>query len=260
MEQANKSIVFEQPINESIRICLRLEHLFKQIDRNLENNQSILNLEPALISLVRILEVIDRPDLKSKLTQTLTQQATTLSQLVKFPQVNTNRLSETLLQLDALIDKLHNTNGKIATHLRANEFLSQVRLQLATPGGATAFNAPSYHLWQYQPLEYCSEQLQQWLKDVEILRDTAELILRLTRESTTPQTIVAKAGFHYQTLNPSLPCQMIRVIIPATNIFPAMSVGKHRVNIRFLVPNYSDGGHTVQLQHDLEFELACCRI
>lgn len=258
--KSQSKIIFEQPLNESVRICLRLEHLFNQIDFNLDNPKSLTNVQLALMSLVRILEVIDRPDIKSKLTQTLTQQATTLAQLERFPQVNTERLNETLHQLDILIDKLHNTHGKIATTIRSNEFLNQLRLQLASPGGATSYNTPAYHLWQHQSIEECSEQLHQWLQNVRILRESANLILRLTRQSTAPQVIVAQSGFHHQSLNPTLPCQMIRVILYTKHIFPTISVGKHRVNIRFLTPDYANGGHSAQIQHDLEFELACCRL
>lgn len=259
MKKDPQKIIFEQPLNESIRICLRLEHLFNQIDQNMDPKFFHSNLQLALMSLVRMLEVIDRPDIKSKLTQTLMQQATTLAQLERMPQVNSDRLSQTLLQLEVLIDQLHNTNGKIATHLRSNEFLNQIRLQIASPGGAVFYNSPALHLWLYQPEEECIHQLQQWLADTTVLKDTASLILNLTRESTTAQSLIAPSGFHHQTLNPSLPCQMVRIILSKKNIFPLVSAGKHRINIRFLTPNYIEGGH-VQLQEDLEFELACCRL
>lgn len=259
MKTEPHKIIFEQPLNETIRICLRLEQLFNEIRFNLNSAESQSNLQLALMSLVRILEVIDRPDIKSKLTQTLMQQSTTLAQLERVPQINSDRLNQTLLQLETLIDHLHKTNGKIAVNLRNNEFLNQIRLQMASPGGAVFYNSPALHLWLNQSREDAIEQIKKLQEDTIILENTASLILNLTRESTTSQPLIAISGFHHQTLNSSLPCQMLRIILFKKNVFPIVSAGKHRINIRFLVPNYISGTNH-QFQENLEFELACCRL
>ncbi len=63
-------IVFEQPLNEQMRICLRLEQLFKQLKESMSQS-SISASKIALTALLKIISVVDRPDLKSKLTQTM---------------------------------------------------------------------------------------------------------------------------------------------------------------------------------------------
>ena len=84
-------VIFEQPLNEHLRICLRLEQLILQLHEYLAN-QSTRGSEIALITLLRLVEVMDRPDLKSKLMQMLTQYATSLGQLERFPEVDGQRL------------------------------------------------------------------------------------------------------------------------------------------------------------------------
>ena len=58
-------IIYEQPLNELIRICLRLEYLFgliKQGRKNTDNRQTIR-------AMLDILSITERPDLRTKLGQ-----------------------------------------------------------------------------------------------------------------------------------------------------------------------------------------------
>ncbi|WP_280123488.1 cell division protein ZapD [Coxiella endosymbiont of Ornithodoros amblus] len=67
------TITYEQPLNEPMRICLRLEHLFRQLHEHI-SEPALAASHLAMLALLKALNVIDRPDLKTKLTQTLTQQ------------------------------------------------------------------------------------------------------------------------------------------------------------------------------------------
>src|ERR1700679_3477281 len=118
-ENLENMVTFEKPLNEQLRICVRLEQLFTQLNEHL-NNPSVSSSQQSLITLLRIVEVIDRPDLKSKLMQTLSQFATSLGQLEQFPQVDTYRLHEILTQLDNLIKRVHQMLGRFGEALRTN--------------------------------------------------------------------------------------------------------------------------------------------
>ena len=254
------TITYEQPLNEHMRICLRLEYLFTQL-KNHMMDPSTDSSKISLAAILKALDVINRPDLKSKLTQCLTQHATTLAQLEQFSQVDPKRLEEILMKLDQLIASLHNNHNRIGERLNNNEFLKQLRLSLGNPGGACAFTNPAYALWLRKPDAERLRDLQIWSEEFKELSDIVDIILNLTRKSTPSQTIIAKDGFYHQNLNASLPCEMIRVNVSTTlGVFPEFSVGRHRLTIRFLIPNYQDNGHPDQLREDIEFELSCCRL
>jgi len=73
--------------------------------------------------------------------------------------------------------------------------------------------------------------------------------------------VTAENGFYLQPLNPSTPCHLVRIALPAqTNLYPEFSVGKHRLTIRFLTPNYFGAGKSTQAQGSTPFQLACCKI
>ncbi|WP_423063040.1 cell division protein ZapD [Candidiatus Paracoxiella cheracis] len=254
------TITYEQPLNEQIRICLRLEHLFKQLRLHLEN-PSVPDSHQAMITLMKLLNVTNRPDLKSKLSQTLSQQASLLAQLETAPNVDTDKLQDTLYQLDTLNDQLHHVTGKIGDPLRNNPFLNQIRMHLSHPGGPCSFSTPAYALWLQQPSEKRIDDLKKWTQGLTQLNSIEKIILKLTRESTNKQKLTASNGFYQQSLDANLPCQMIRVTLPmALGAYPEISVGKHRMAIRFLKLNFDNYEHAQQIRDDFEFTLNCCRI
>lgn len=256
----DETITYEQPLNEHIRVCLRLEHLFQQILLNLENSTE-WGSRTTIIALLETLNVIDRPDLKTKLTKALTQHAATLTQLEILPQVDNTKLRHILSELDRLIDQLYTTHGKIGQNLRNNEFLNSIRQHLYNPGGAVNFSNPAFQLWLQKPAVIRVSDLKVWLSEFDQLRDVIELLLRLTRQSSLPLEKYADNGFYQQALDPNTSCEMVRVSIPiSANLYPEISVGRHRLSVRFLEPNCHDIGRSKQCDYNIKFKLTCCSL
>lgn len=256
----NNQIIYEMPLNDAVRICLRLENLFHQFDKTVHDNSSI-STKNAMNAILKTLEVTDRPDIKSKLSQTLTQYSNAFSQLSRSPQLDLQRLQATLKKLDSMNHYLHTHHARIGDALRQNEFLSQIRSNLTNPGGVCDYRLPAYMLWQSKPVAEKSKDLTEWMGVFKPLRDISEAILELTRGSTTMETVTAENGFYLQPLNPSTPCHLVRVSVPAQmNLYPEFGAGKHRLTIRFLEPSYFGSGKSTQAQKPFSFQLACCRI
>jgi cell division protein ZapD len=249
-------IYFEQPLNEHLRICLRLEQLFTQ----LQEYQSTRSSQMALITLLRLADIIDRPDLKSKMMQMLTQYATSLGQLERFPQVDTSRLRHILNKLDQLITQLHQIPGRIGEALRNNDFFNQLRPQLANPGGIFYHHVPTYALWVKQSYALQEKELTQWMEASRPLSEIASLVLDLARNSSPEQTVTTQNGFYHQTLDSTLPCQLIRVAVPVDlGVYAEISAGIHRLSIRFVKPNYFTGEKAKQVSEQITFLLSCCK-
>lgn len=256
----NDIIIYEQPLNEHIRVCLRLEHLFEQINLNITNPNE-WSSRIAILALLETVNVIDRPDLKTKLTKALTQHAATLSQLEILPQVDSSKLKSVLQELDRLIDQLYATQGKIGQTLRTNDFLNSIRQHLYNPGGAVNFSNPSFQLWLQQPAVNRIEDLNTWYAEFDQLRDVVNLLLRLTRQSSLPKEKYADKGFYQQALDPHVSCELVRVEVPVeSNYFAEISVGKHRLSVRFLEPNCHEQGRSKQADSNVKFKLTCCSL
>lgn len=253
-----KKITYEQPLNERIRTFLRLEFLFQQAYAHLAND-SVWDSRATLNSILEILSIFSRADLKTEVMKELERQITVLERLEQNPGVDRQRLGSLLSDMDALIDHLHASKGQIGQELRQNEFLNSIRQRSSIPGGTCDFDLPAYHYWLQQPPGMRRQQLERWLKPFSTIAQSISLILRLIRDSAPPAREVAEAGFFQKTLEPTPPCHIVRVTVPADSpYFAEISGGKHRFTVRFMEQRIDE--RPVQTMENVSFELTCCTI
>jgi len=253
-------ITYEQPLSEQIRMCLRLEYLFEQVEYYLNSSiTSHWDLRQAMNSLLEILNIADRPDIKNKLGRSLNQHASSLAQLEKLPDIDKQKLHNTLKQIDQLSDSIQINTKKIGQELHENEFLMAIQQRLYTPAGTCNFSLPSYHLWLQQDKTVLKQQILGWLDSFKQLLEITNIMLKLTRESASFKTMIASGGFYQNNLDPNNQHQMIRINITSEKrLFPGISVGRHRLAVHFFTLDLN--GRTAQTPDDITFELACCKL
>ncbi len=254
-----KKIVYEQPLNERIRTFLRLEFLFSQAAHHLRET-STWSSRATLASLLEILSIFGRSDLKTEVLKELERHLASLGRLETNPDIDMSRLKDVLAQLRQLNARLHELDGPVAADLKTNEFLTGIQQRSAIPGGTCDFDLPAYHHWLQQPAKQRTRDLAAWLGRFETVANAIQLILQLIRDSAVPQRVTAETGFFQKTLDPNLPCQMVRVLTsPKLPYFAEISGGRHRFTVRFMTYSETDG-HAHQATQDIPFELACCII
>ena len=257
-DQVQTKIIYEQPLNERIRTFLRLEFLFDQT-RVFLAGDSVWDSRAALAGILEILSIFSRADLKTEVMKELERQTVVLERLEENPGVDRSRLNDILNQMDTLIDHMHSLKGQVGQELRQNEFLSSIRQRITIPGGTCDFDLPAYHFWLQQPAAKRHLQLQHWFKSFEVVAQSISLILRLIRESAPSVKETAEAGFFQKSLDPNVPCHIVRVMVPIDcPYFAEISGGKHRFTVRFLEQRLEE--RPVQAAENIPFELACCII
>lgn len=251
-------IIYEQPLNELVRTTLRLEYLFQKLSDNIGGKDDWSH-HLALASIIDIVSILDRPDLRSKLTKEFHRYIANLNRMKQAPNVDENKISEVIEQFQSSIEILHNKHGKFGQRLRENEFLSMVRNRLVNPGGTCPADAPLYHYWLNQPLKDRHAQLHEWTEQLNNIKNTMELMLGLIRQSGSTTTEKAQQGFYQKALDPVQPYQLISIEMPENSlVFPEISAGKHRAIIYFY--NHSINARPEQTQEDVEFKLTLCVI
>ncbi len=256
---ATETITFEQPLNESIRICLRLENLFNHFRDHLDPTGP--NPDYALLTLLKIINFIDRPDIRSKISQTLTQYAGGLTQLTRFNHVDQTRLQILIAKIDQLNASLHQNQHKIGDGLKRNTLLNYLRLQLSNPGGIALHKNPALRLWQERSCDNKICDLKEWAEAFKDLNSCVVLILELIRQTSTSQAVVALGGVYQRTLDSTLPCELVRITLDRRlQVYPEVSFGRHRISLRFIRPEYFTTGQHPKLQEDIAFTICCCRI
>jgi len=249
-------IIYEQPLNELIRVCLRIELLFFQMDHQI-NDPSELATRNVIASIINLLQLLDRPDLKAKLAKELSHQTSLLVRLQNTPEIDHEKLNILLKQLEDLARRFIDSSKKIGQNLRDIELLNNLRLHLASPGGGCSFDIPLYYYWLNQPAIDRQTALKSWITEFDNIRAASSLILRLVREGAKQQQKTADHGFYQELLDPQTNLRLIRVAIPKDiQAYPEISIGRHYLSVRFFIPNIVERP-TQYLQHLTFFIYHC---
>lgn len=256
MSTPTQSILYEQPVNELIRVCLRLEHLLQQGLETM-HGANAWDSRASMMTIHDILNILDRPDLRTKLTKEFVRYLATLTRLESVEHIDQKRLASTIVDVENVLDSLHATNGRFAQELRDNDFLNTIRQHLSNPGGASVFDVPAYHYWLQQPINERNALLKEWFGYFGQIHNAVHLMLRLIRQSSSQQLQTAHGGFYQTNLDPTQSVQLIRISVPTTTeVFPEISVGRHGVSLRFYIPTVKE--RAVLYKHDVVFKLSCC--
>ena len=251
-------IIYEQPLNEKMRLFLRLEHLFKQISFTL-GGSSEWDSRATLSGIMGVLEILARCDVKTDILKELERNFTALSPLHQNPGVDNERLDRVLKQIETHRTRLHEIRGQLDQPLREFELLNNLMQRGTMVAGNCNFDLPAYHHWLQQPPEKRIARLEQWVGALAIIREPIDLILGIIRESASPVSKIAEQGFYQQTLDTSIPYQIIRVILSLeADYYAEISAGKQRFSIRFLQPLEQE--RASQYYDDVTFELCCCAL
>lgn len=249
-------ITFEQPVQEHVRACLRLEHLFLQAESTWRSN-SIWESRTCIAAIIEILNILDRPDIKPKLNKELSRILTNLSRLATAAHVDKKKLSGTLTELDLSINSLQTMSGKIGQSLRENDFLATVRQHLMNPGGACNFEVPIYHFWLNLPADKRQAQLKAWLDELIHIYAAIRILLKVFRESSTPSKQIAVSGSFQASLDPQIPSQIIQISVhKSAYTYPVVSLGRHGISVSFF--DFTVTSRPTQTENDIEFLLTIC--
>jgi len=249
---------YDYPFNERVRTLLRVEDLFAKVLFNVQSDHECHH-HFALITLMQILDVIDRAELKLDLLQELDRQKNAMRALVGNPAIASDILNKMLGDIQRVSENLRIEASKIGQTLRANEWLMGIKQRAIIPGGLCEFDLPSYHYWLGLDEAKRREDLNMWIKPLLPMHEAIVIILRILRGSGTACKLLATEGAYQQMLTGTKPAQMMRIEINDNlNCFPEVSANKYAINIRF---NKLDIAQKPQkAEEDVAFSLTLCNL
>ena len=255
--ESDRTLVFEQPLNERMRTFLRLDFLYSQA---LYHNEtaSQWGTRAAVTSLIDILAIITRSDVRSDALKELERQLTSLGEFQSKPGVDTNRLKTLITNLGRLRSDLLNTGVANLQPLKDSEFLNAIKHRSSIPGGTCEFDLPDYLYWLTQPDEVRVMAFNQWLTMLRPLCDAVSELIWLIRQHGRTRQETAQGGNFTITFDRENPLQLLRIALPASmGLYPEVSGSHHRCNMRFLSWK-GVGERATQAESDVKFLLTCC--
>lgn len=253
----SRLIAFEQPLGERMRTFLRLEFLHAQAARHARHD-SAYSARAAVSSLLDILAITGRGDIRADTLKELDRHILRLSHYQRRPGVDSDRLVRLMSEVDLTRQKLSDAGKQFLAPLRDSEFLSAIRHRSSIPGGTCMFDLPDYGFWLQLPAADRTKQLDEWLAQLKPLCDAIDQILWLTREANTPMEQVAPGGLLNLSFGKGENYELVRVLVEqGAGLYPEISAGQHRFTVRFV--EWQGTGHRArQVTDDVSFLLALC--
>lgn len=252
------SILYEFPLNERVRLFLRLEKLFQEIDYFLAG-PSAWDSRAAMAGLIEVVTMFNRYDLKSELLKEIDRHNQVLNKLSGNPNVDENKVGQILAELEEVGTLLYRNTGKLGQSLMEAELFKAVSQRNAIPGASCSFDLPSFHYWLEQDGATRKNDLKRWMEPFATVQAAIHLLMGFLRGSTRATREIAQRGFYQKTLDHNLSFQLLRIHVERHYpCFAEISGGKHRFTVRFLTHTLDEKPSV--FQDDVEFRLACCLI
>ena len=240
---------YEHPLNEKVRIYLRLEHLLKQLhdSNDLSDPWQYTIFFNALFDL---LELIEQIPVKTDLAKALDKQSTKLKAWLDYDGVGPTAI-QSLLDNMCHAQKNLLAAPRLGQSPREGRYLSSIRQRFSIPGGTCSFDLPALHFWLQLPLEDPQQTTQAWLDQLAEVDEALKLWLHLVRQSAQYQPQSAHNGFFQN--DASLSC-LLRIEIDASyGVYPVVSGHRSHFSIRF--STYEEGSTVAS---NIDFKLAIC--
>jgi cell division protein ZapD len=253
----NSTITYEFPLNERIRVFIRLEQLFQQFN-HFSAGATVDDKRAAISALLDIMSIFRRNDLKSEVLKELDRNTKVLNKVANSENVDREKLDSVLAQLAETSKKLYAITGKIGIHVMESDLFQSITQRSSIPGGTCSFDLPEYHYWLEQEEAVRLRDLQRWSSPFNDIYTAIDLVLNFIRNSNSATREVAEAGFFQFSLDKSQSFQLLKVSVDKSlSCFAEISGGKHRCTIRFMTPSADDKRPT-QSPDNIPFDLTCC--
>jgi cell division protein ZapD len=246
--------IYEFPLNEKVRTCLKLEQLFKQLEQGkiASEDWQYINFLDCLFTL---LDLSERIDLRNDVLKDIESHEKNLVMWSQYPNIDDDALQFALRKILRLRESLK-SNKRVGAELKEDRFLGSIRQRFSIPGGACSFDLPNLHYWLHQPSENKLRDISIWLQELTPIQQAIEMTLSFLRERGRFSATEAEKGF-YQGIAEDKN-ELIRVLSSTDGgYFPMLSGNKYRYAIRFNLFTPTVQG-SASVDSKVSFKLACC--
>ncbi len=246
--------VYEQPLNEKIRLFMRLSYLMKRFNHHLEEPDPV-NCQAAIMVLLELYNLSSRLDVKNAALHILDIQTQAVRQADGMEGVDHSRVIRILDKLEEKSKRLYSFRGQLGQHLKSHNFLNILKQRASIAGGINDLDVPLFNYWLNTPTQERIKDLRAWARPYEIAYEAIELLMDLIYQSKEVSKAVAEGGFYQASLRPEIDYQILSLELDDNiELYPEISAGKQRFSIRFVdASNLEEKGK--QIIQDVKFTL-----
>ncbi|NVK25368.1 MAG: cell division protein ZapD [Gammaproteobacteria bacterium] len=245
--------IYEHPLNEKVRLLMRLELLFKQLQA-LQDVTKPEHAQPFFKYLFDCIELLERNDIRPTLTYYLDLLERNLVRWSSHPEIHDESLQQKLREVLKLQTDLSNMNKACQT-LKDDKFLASLRQRFAIAGGTCGFDLPQLEYWELKDKTEKSADIDEWLSVFKPVKQALDLCLLFLRESSSFEDKVAQNAFYQESCDDSTSLLRVKYDLSLA-CFPTISGSKHRFSITFMSPDKQSV--KTSINDNIKFQLATC--
>jgi len=222
---SNDTIIFQLATHFLPKIALRLECLYKTINQACEETHPVIH-HYALKNVMEIINLIEKPELKSRFLKELMRIEHNVSKLNDASSVASHNIHHQILILTQVI-------GLFGDKIHLDPFLQSIRTMQSIHSQDCEMYSPQLLLWLESDPAIRQADLQRWLNFLEPLNSTVGLYLELLRNTAEFNKIEMLNGFYQRPLPPKTSCHLILLRMDKSfKIVPRMQLGHHGMSLR----------------------------
>lgn len=246
--------VYEQPLNEKIRLFIRLTYLMKRFNHHIEDPLPE-NCQEAVMVLLELYNLSSRLDVKNAALHVLDWQSQAVRQAEDIEGIDTAKVARVLAKLEEKSRQLYSFRGQLGQHLKTHNFLNILKQRASIAGGVNSMDLPLFNYWLSTPVDRRVEDLKGWVRPYDIAYEAIQLLMELIYEGSEVKHVTAEGGFYQTTLSAERDYQILHIELPdmATQ-YPEISAGKQRFSVRFVDASSLDE-RGKQVLEDIDFKL-----
>lgn len=226
--------VYEQPLNEKIRLFKRLSHLMMRFNQHLEEPTPV-NCQAAIMVLLELYNLSSRLDVKNAALHVLEIQAQAVRLAEGRDGVDNSRVARVLEKLEEKSKRLYSFRGQLGQQLKSHNFLNILKQRASIAGGINDIDLPLFNYWLNKPAEERVKELRGWARPYEIAFEAIELLMDLIYQGKHVSEAVAVGGFYQATLSHEIDYQILCLQLDEDlELYPEISAGKQRFSVRFV--------------------------
>lgn len=220
------TITFQLATHYLPKMALRIECLYQTISQAREEIHPVIH-HYALKNVIEILQIIEKPELKSRF----------LKELMRiehaFVKSNKNIPAELSNTLYTQIQMLTHVVGLFGEGIHQDPFLQIFRQPLPSHSQDGEVQPPQLLFWLESKASTRQGDLTLWLANLNSLYLTIVLYLRLLRSTAEFNSIPMLHGFYQRSLPPKTSCHLILLRIDKSfGIVPRIQLGHHGLSLR----------------------------
>jgi len=225
---------YEQPLNEKIRLFIRLSFLMERFNHHLEE-PTPENCQAAIMVLLELYNLSSRLDVKNAALHVLDFQTQAVRNVEGMENIDSVRATRMLEKLEEKSKRLYSFRGQLGQHLKVHNFLNILKQRASIAGGINRMDIPLFNYWLSLPEEKKVEDLRSWVKPYGIAFEAIQLLMELIYSGPETEEVTAEGGFYQETLSSYRDYQILQIALPDDSThYPEISAGKQRFSIRFV--------------------------